>query len=102
MKICPSGAGSRLPEQAGLSTPDWSQLLPGLQYELADMQKQGDMVELFFGSHRAPGFFAWSIPTGDHSARVGLASRNNNVKKLLDDLVNEFSQKCSVEATKCG
>src|SRR3989442_7369774 len=29
-----SGAGSRLPEQAVLRAPDWSHLLPGLQYEL--------------------------------------------------------------------
>jgi geranylgeranyl reductase family protein len=97
-----SGAGSRLPEQAGLQTPDWTQLLPGLQYELADTQKQGDMVELFFGSHRAPGFFAWSIPTSDHNARVGLASRKGNVKKLLDDLVQENWPKSTLEGTKSG
>ncbi len=97
-----SGAGSRLPEQAGLQTPDWSQLLPGLQYELLDTKQQGDMVELFFGSHRAPGFFAWSIPTGDHSARVGLASRKGNVKKLLDELVKEQWPKSTVDATKSG
>jgi digeranylgeranylglycerophospholipid reductase len=97
-----SGAGSRLPEQAGLQTPDWTQLLPGLQYELGETPKQGDLVELFFGSHRAPGFFAWSIPTGDHSARVGLASRKGNVKKLLDDLVKEYWPKSTVEATKSG
>jgi digeranylgeranylglycerophospholipid reductase len=97
-----SGAGSRLPEQAGLQTPDWDQLLPGLQYEITDTAKQGDMVELFFGSHRAPGFFAWSIPTGDHSARVGLASRKSNVKKLLDDLVKEYWPKSTVEGTKSG
>src|SRR5437773_7163036 len=66
------------------------------------MQKQGDMVELLFGTHRAPGFFAWSIPTGDQSARVGLASRKSNVKKLLDDLVKEFWPKSTVEATKSG
>ncbi len=69
-----SGAGSRLPEQAGLKAPDWGQILPGLQYELADMKEQGDLVELFFGSKRAPGFFAWSIPTGKNSARVGRPS----------------------------
>ena len=97
-----SGAGSRLPEQAGLQTPDWTQLLPGLQYELADTAKQDDMVELFFGSHRAPGFFAWSIPTSDHNARVGLASRKGNVKKLLDDLVRENWPKSSLEGTKSG
>src|SRR5947209_19145421 len=70
-----SGAGSRLPEQAGLQTPDWAQIMPGLQYELIDMKEQGDLVELFFGSKKAPGFFAWSIPTGKNSARVGLASK---------------------------
>ena len=97
-----SGAGSRLPEQAGLETPDWAQLLPGLQYELGDTVNQGDIVELFFGSHRAPGFFAWGIPTGDHTARVGLASRNGNVKRLLDELVTENWPRSKVEATKSG
>src|SRR5438552_12665889 len=97
-----SGAGSRLPEQAGLRAPDWTQLLPGLQYELTETKEQGDMVELFFGNHRSPGFFAWSIPTGDHSARVGLACRKGNVKKLLDELVKDYWPKSNVEATKSG
>ena len=97
-----SGAGSRLPEQAGLQPPDWAQILPGLQYELIDMKEQGDLVELFFGSKRAPGFFAWSIPTGKNSARVGLASKKCNVKKFLDDLVKEQWPKVTVDATKSG
>src|SRR5213080_686148 len=85
-----------------LDTRDWSELLPGLQYELVETPSQDDFVDLFFGSKRAPGFFAWSIPTGDHSARVGLASRKSNVKKLLDDLVKEFWPKSTVDATKSG
>ncbi len=97
-----SGAGSRLPEQAGLKAPDWGQILPGLQYELVDMKEQGDLVELFFGSKRAPGFFAWSIPTGKNSARVGLASKKGNVKKFLDDLVKGQWPKATVDATKSG
>ena len=97
-----SGAGSRLPEQAGLATPDWSHLLPGLQYELVGTQKQGDLVELFFGSKVAPGFFAWGIPTGDYSIRVGLASRKGNVKKLLEQLVAQHWPKSTVDATKSG
>ncbi len=97
-----SGAGSRLPGQAGLETPDWSHLLPGLQYELVDTVAQGDIVELFLGSKRAPGFFAWSIPTGDRSVRVGLASRKGNVKKLLDDLVQEHWPRATIDATKSG
>src|SRR2546428_3876858 len=66
-----SGAGSRLPEQAGLRTPDWSPLLPGLQYELTETKQQRDIVEPFFGNHRAPGFFPWRLPTGDLMAKVG-------------------------------
>ena len=97
-----SGAGSRLPEQAGLQAPDWAQILPGLQFELVDMKEQGDLVELFFGSKRAPGFFAWSIPTGKNSARVGLASKKGNVKKFLDDLVKEQWPKATVDTTKSG
>ncbi len=97
-----SGAGSRLPEQAGLDTPDWSQLLPGLQYELVGTSKQTDMVDLFFGNEKAPGFFAWGIPTGDYSVRVGLASRKGNVKKLLDRLVAEHWPKATSDATKSG
>jgi digeranylgeranylglycerophospholipid reductase len=97
-----SGTGSRLPVQVGLATPDWTQLMPGLQYELGNMPKQSDMVELFFGSHRAPGFFAWSIPIGDHGARVGLASRKGNVKRFLDDLVRECWPGSTVEGTKSG
>ncbi len=102
MIIDASGAGSRLPEQAGLQTPNWGEILPGLQYELVDMKEQGDLVELFFGSKRAPGFFAWSIPTGKNSARVGLASKKGNVKKLLDDLVKEQWPKATVDTTKSG
>jgi digeranylgeranylglycerophospholipid reductase len=97
-----SGAGSRLPEQAGLDTPDWTQLMPGLQYEISGTVKQDSLVELFFGSHRAPGFFAWSIPTGDHTARVGLASRRGNVKKLLDQLVSEKWPGAAIDGTKSG
>ncbi len=97
-----SGAGSRLPKQAGLDGPDWSQLLPGLQYELIDTQPQGDLVELFFGIRRAPGFFAWSIPTGDRSTRVGLATGKGNAKKLLDQIVQDNWPEATVDATKSG
>jgi geranylgeranyl reductase family protein len=97
-----SGAGSRLPEQAGLKTPDWNQLLPGLQYELNGTSKQDDMVDLYFGSNKAPGFFAWNIPTGDHTARIGLATRKGNVKVLLDNLVAANWPGSTIESTKSG
>ena len=97
-----SGAGSRLPTQAGLKPPDWSQILPGLQYELIGTDRQDDLVNLYFGSKRAPGFFAWSIPTGDHSVRAGLATSKGNVRTLLDQLVKEHWPKSKIDATKSG
>ncbi len=97
-----SGAGSRLPTQAGLKPPDWSQILPGLQYELIGTDRQDDLVNLYFGSKRAPGFFAWSIPTGDHSVRAGLATSKGNVRTLLDQLVKERWPKSKIDATKSG
>jgi len=102
MVVDASGSGSRLPEQAGLTTPDWSHILPGLQYELINTPKQDDLVELYFGSEVAPGFFAWGIPTGDHSLRAGLASRKGNVKKLLAKLVEEHWPKATIDVTKPG
>src|SRR3989442_3867517 len=66
------------------------------------MEAQGDLVEVVYGSKRPPGFFAWSIPTGKNSARVGLASKKGNVKKFLDDLVKEQWPKATVDATKSG
>ena len=97
-----SGAGSRLPTQAGLKPPDWSQILPGLQYELIGTDRQDDLVNLYFGSKRAPGFFAWSIPTGDHSVRAGLATSKGNVRTLLDQLVKEHWPESKIDATKSG
>jgi flavin-dependent dehydrogenase len=73
-----------------------------LQYELADAHERDDLVDLYFGSTRAPGFFAWSIPTSDHTARVGLASKKGNIKELLDKLIREKWPKATVEATKSG
>src|SRR2546428_4127282 len=69
-----SGAGSRLPTQAGPKPPDWAPNLPGLQYEILGADRQDDLGNLYFGSKKAPGYFAWSITTGDHSGRAGLAT----------------------------
>jgi len=43
-----------------------------------------DMVEVYFGSRYAPGFFAWMIPWRDGSAKIGLASREGNARLLLE------------------
>jgi len=43
-----------------------------------------DMVEVYFGSAYAPGFFAWIIPWRDGSAKVGLAAREGNPRLFLE------------------
>jgi len=46
------------------------------------------MVELYFGRGWAPGFFAWIVPTGHDTARVGLALQPNAPAPVADYLDN--------------
>ncbi len=45
-----------------------------------------DLVEVYFGSDVAPGFFAWVIPTAADRARVGLATEEGS--RLTEFLAN--------------
>ena len=45
----------------------------GAQRELENITIDPEMVEVFLGKTWAPGFFAWLVPTGTSSARIGLA-----------------------------
>jgi len=83
------GAGGRLLAKSGLKPVDAKHILPALQYELVDVDVEEESVDLFFGRRYAPNFFAWVIPTGSHSARVGLASNEENIHQLLDKFVDE-------------
>ena len=83
------GAGGRLLAKSGLKPVDEKHVLPALQYELADVKVEEESVDLFFGRRYAPNFFAWAIPTGSNSARVGLASNRGNIRQLLDTFVDE-------------
>jgi len=48
-----------------------------------------DMVEMYFGSAYAPGFFAWIIPWQDGSAKVGLAAREGNPRLFLEKFMTK-------------
>jgi len=86
------GAGGRLLAKSGLIPVDEKHILPAFQYELVDVEVEEESVDLFFGRRYAPNFFAWVIPTGSDSARVGLASNEGNIRQLLDKLVNDNFQ----------
>ena len=83
------GAGGRLLAKSGLKPVDEKHILPAFQYELIDIEVEEESVDLFFGRRYAPNFFAWVVPTGSDSARVGLASNEGNIRQLLDKFVDE-------------
>jgi digeranylgeranylglycerophospholipid reductase len=65
------GARARLAAQAGL----WPRrrFVRGLQYELTGVDLfDPETAELYLGRRWAPGFFAWLMPLGERTARVGL------------------------------
>jgi len=57
-------------------------IIPGVQIEVKNAQVNPEEVEIFLGNKVAPGFFAWIIPTGENTARVGLGAHHHALKYL--------------------
>jgi flavin-dependent dehydrogenase len=59
----------------------------------AEVETNGlDEIEVYFGRERAPGFFAWLVPTSPGRGLVGLALRRSSgayLRKLLASLLAE-------------
>lgn len=84
------GISARLSRQAGLSPPNRTMILNGVEAEVENVRNiQEDTVEVFLGREYAPGFFAWLIPKSGGKAKVGLAAEKANPKELLNKLVNQ-------------
>jgi geranylgeranyl reductase family protein len=84
------GAASTTSRLAGLYSKKTSEVRISVQRDVSDVQTVQSMVELYFGRRWAPGFFAWIVPTGRDTARVGLAFRPNTpapVAKHLDNFM---------------
>jgi len=96
------GAGGRLLVKSGLKPVDEKRILPAFQYELVNVEVEEESVDLFFGRRYAPNFFAWAIPTGSDSARVGLASSEGNTRQLLDKFVDENFHACTKVEQRTG
>ena len=70
------GALAGLSKQVGLDTPNPQMRLYATQFEMSKVNlERDDIVQIHLGRNYALGFFAWVIPTGSDSARVGLASK---------------------------
>jgi len=86
--VIASGFGSQLPQSLGLGKS--SDFVMGAQAEVeAD---RIDEVEVYFGNHIAPGFFAWLVPTSQGRALAGLLSRHHAGSYLKSFLTNLASQ----------
>jgi flavin-dependent dehydrogenase len=73
--ISGEGGQAKLASQVGLGPPNPKMRLYATQFEMSNVRLgRQDLVEIYFGNF-APGFFAWVIPTGEDSARIGLASK---------------------------
>jgi len=85
------GVSSKIVKAAGLESLDPAGLLPALQFDLSGVDVDPDYVEIHVGRKIAPGFFAWVIPLGEDSARVGLGCRGMNPREALNRFVeNRF------------
>jgi digeranylgeranylglycerophospholipid reductase len=110
MVVGADGAKSLVARRVGLYSQKTSKLRIAIQKEIFGITNlQQGIVEVFLGNNYAPGFFAWIVPTGNDSARVGLGLRlglKENPKKYLDKLITthpiikEKLQGCSANTTQ--
>ena len=62
-------------------------ILLSAQYEIyADWITDG-RVEIYFDQIKYPGFFAWIIPSGNGVGKLGIAGREINVSKIMDEFL---------------
>ena len=90
------GPGARLLNQAGHDTGQRG-LINGFNVEVEGVEVDPGIVELWFGEGLAEGFFTWVIPTGDDTARCGLASRGDGLGSLKGFLKNRFDVELSAK-----
>ncbi|MFC1906877.1 geranylgeranyl reductase family protein [Chloroflexota bacterium] len=86
--VVAAGFASRLTEKLGMGM--FGDFVMGAQTEVST--RDFDEVEVYFGRKKAPGFFAWLVPTSPGKALAGLLSRRSPgiyLRKLLDNLLDE-------------
>ena len=72
---------------SALINNDRDGVLLSAQYEVyADWIKDG-RVEVYFDNAKYPGFFAWIIPSGNGTGKVGIAGREINVSNQMEQFL---------------
>ncbi|NHJ12609.1 MAG: NAD(P)/FAD-dependent oxidoreductase [Candidatus Thorarchaeota archaeon] len=79
-----------LSRKLGIPTVSRRNKYPAYQFEVQGANIDDDFVEMYYGRHVAPGFFAWFIPLGEGRARIGLAARNQ-ARRRLESIMRHHS-----------
>ena len=64
-------------------------LIPAARYDVEAKWIQEDTIEIYVDNAKYPGFFLWVIPTGEASAKVGVAGRSINCFTRLDEFLEQ-------------
>jgi len=84
------GISSRILRQTSLRELNRSMLVNAVEAEVEGVKDtEPDVVEVFLGSHYAPGFYAWLIPERDDTAKVGLGTNIGNPRVFLQRLMSK-------------
>ena len=95
------GPGGRLLERAGHATGQEG-ILNGFNVDLAGVDVEPDMVEVWFDDEASKGFFTWVAPLGGDRARVGLASQSDNGYLALRKFIEKRFNVTDVPAISAG
>lgn len=93
------GISCRILKSLGLSPPSSDWVFRAAQFEISGLRFNPKTVELYLGQSVAPGFFAWSIPMGEYSSKIGVATKKGNPLDMLELFREKYfpaSQKFSV------
>ncbi len=84
------GCSSTLLKEIGINGIKSSMVVRGIEAEIIDTENlDEEIVEVYFGSNIAPGFFAWIIPKKEGKAKIGLATRTGDPRKYLRKFIEK-------------
>jgi digeranylgeranylglycerophospholipid reductase len=79
------GVGSFVARKAGLYSKSSTELRLAAQEEFLGVgSAHSDFAQIFFGTNIAPGFFAWTVPSGTRRAKVGLCVKPGSGRSPID------------------
>jgi len=89
--IAADGVESKVAREFGVNTTNkLSDICAGVQYEMAGVKGNCNMIEFFFGNSASPGGYIWIFPKGEGVANVGIGIRKPWAKKTAKEYLDDF------------